>query len=97
MNRHAGTGAAIAAFIAALWVAVYIFTGSLISPFGPHISLIQIVFNDAYDISNSGGMLLLRIVARFVLAFGLLWLPITAALSLLRPRRQQREDEIDVQ
>ncbi len=84
-NNHAAAGAALAAFLAALWVLQYAAT----TGYGTslyRISLLSYVLGQAYDLGGSATSLLVVIVTRFVLAFGMTWLPLTALLAGLANR-----------
>ncbi len=88
-NRHASAGAALAAFLAALWVLQYVATtgyGSAVY----RTSLLSYVLGQAYDLGASADSLLTVIVTRFVLAFGATWLPLTALLAGLANRGGSR-------
>jgi hypothetical protein len=94
LHRHASTGAALAAFLAALWVLQYVVTTGYGSPLY-RTSLLSYVLGQAYDLGSSAETLLTVIVARFVLAFGATWLPLTALLAALTRRSEAVHEPSD--
>src|SRR5262249_23677878 len=77
-TNYALVAAAIAAFIGALWATSYL-TGTVY--IGSRLS--DYVMGTAHGLENNGGEALFIIGARFILAFGFSWAPLTLLLGLL--------------
>lgn len=80
---HVLTGAAIAAFVAAIWVIHYLVTTSYGSYYGGS-SLLSIVLGEEHGIGADGAEALFVIGARFLLVSGLAWLPASAVVAAVR-------------
>lgn len=78
ISKHAGSGAIIAAMIASLWVLQYLVSAGTILPYWQWVT----------EIRNTQGLglteALFIIVARFLVAFGITWAPITVIISIIR-------------
>jgi threonine/homoserine efflux transporter RhtA len=87
LGRHAASGAMVAVLAGTLWALYYLLTvqyGRNLGQFGfAGDSLWGYVIGKSLNL-NGGGDLLFIVVTRFIVAFGLLWLPATALIAAVR-------------
>ena len=83
MSQHAGAGAVIAALIGTLWVLQYLLNTQY-GYMGTGHSLMQYVTSDAHNITEFASEASFIITARFLIAFGISWAPVTAIIAIIK-------------
>ncbi|HJL69574.1 MAG TPA: hypothetical protein QGI30_01780 [Anaerolineales bacterium] len=84
LSQNAAAGAVLAAFFAALWVIDYTMNTSWGERGGYSTPIIDFVLGREYGMDEGALGILIVVVTRFIIAFGITWAPLTAAIGWVK-------------
>ncbi|MEJ5202941.1 MAG: hypothetical protein WHV66_11980 [Anaerolineales bacterium] len=96
MSKHAGSGAVIATFIAAIWVIGYL--TAMTYGFGGYgeNSLMDLVTGQDFNVEVGISIEALFVtITRFLLAFGFSWLPATLLIAYISGKREDEQSIVN--
>jgi hypothetical protein len=82
LSQHASSGAILATLIGVLWVLGYLVSASCCGPYGSQV--LSYVTGKSINLGAFGSEALFVVITRFMIAFGLSWLPITLSIAIVR-------------
>jgi hypothetical protein len=90
LSRHAASGALFASLIGTIWVLHYLVT-TVYGLYGVGSPLLEYVIGTDHNLEVFGSEALFVVVTRFLVAFGVSWLPITVVIATVRALTTGRE------
>ncbi|MEN6580328.1 MAG: hypothetical protein ABFD05_06815 [Anaerolineaceae bacterium] len=88
LAKYSATGAMIACMLATFTVIEYLLATVIKYLYIENGNLMSYVFGSNYGMEDIASESLFVVIARFIIVFGLSWLPITTIIAWVRARKQ---------